>query len=88
MCYLLSISEQIPGIFRDIDEIVYEKFQLNISYRLYTTEYCTADIECKVTDPYEDRKLSIHGRLTVMSTYVEQICHNINTLLYLFIDHI
>ena len=88
MCYLLSISEQIPGIFRDIDELVYEKFQLNISYRLYTTGYCTADIEYKVTDPYKDRKLSIHGRLTVMSTYVEQIHQDINTLLYLFIDHV
>ena len=88
MCYLLSISEQIPGIFRDIDELVYEKFQLNISYRLYTTGYCTADIEYKVTDLYEDRKLSIHGRLTATSPYVEQICQDINTILYLFTDHV
>ena len=87
MCYLLSISEQIPGIFRDIDELVYEKFQLNISYRLYTTGYCTAYIEYEVTDPYKDRKLSIHGTLTAMSTYVEQIHHDINTLLYFFINH-
>ena len=87
MCYLLSISEQIPGIFGDIDELVYEKFQLNISYRLYTTGYCTAYIEYKVTDPYENRKLSTRGRLTVMSAYVEQIHHDINTLLDLFINH-
>ena len=87
MCYLPSISEQIPGIFGDIDELVYEKFQLNINYRLYTTGYSTAYIEYKVTDPYENRKLSTCGRLTAMSTYVEQICHDINTLLDLFINH-
>ena len=29
MCYLPSISEQIPGIFGDIDELVYMKYQLN-----------------------------------------------------------
>ena len=62
MCYLLSISEQIPGIFGDIDELVYVKYQLNISYRLYPTGYSTAYIEYKVTDPYENRKLSTHGR--------------------------
>ena len=87
MCYLPSISEQIPGIFGDIDELVYEKFQLNISYRLYPTGYSTAYIEYKVTDPYENRKLSTCGRLTVMSAYVEQIHHGINTLLDLFINH-
>ena len=31
MCYLLSISEQNPGIFGDIDELVYVKYQLNIA---------------------------------------------------------
>ena len=87
MCYLLSISEQIPGIFGDIDELVYEKFQLNISYRLYRTGYNTAYIEYKVTDPYNNRKLSTHGRLTVMSAYVEQIRHDIDTLLDLFVNH-
>ena len=87
MCYLLSISEQIPGIFGDIDELVYEKFQLNISYRLYPTGYSTAYIEYKVTDPYENRKLSTRGRLTATSAYVEQIRHDINTLLDLFINH-
>ena len=87
MCYLLSISEQIPGIFGDIDELVYEKFQLNIIYRLYTTGYSTAYIEYKVTDPYENRKLSTCGRLTVMCAHVEQIHHDINTLLDLFINH-
>ena len=87
MCYLLSISEQIPGIFGDIDELVYEKFQLNISYRLYRTGYRTAYIEYKVTDLYDNRKLSTHGRLTVMSVYVEQIHHDIDTLLDLFINH-
>ena len=81
MCYLPSISEQIPGIFGDIDELVYVKYQLNISYRLYPTG-CS-----KVTDPYENRKLSTHGRLTVMSAYVEQIHHDINILLDLFINH-
>ena len=87
MCYLPSISEQIPGIFGDIDELVYEKFQLNINYRLHTTGYSTAYIEYEVTDPYKNRKLSTRGRLTVMSTYVEQILHDINTLLDLFINH-
>ena len=87
MCYLLSISEQIPGIFGDIDELVYEKYQLNISYRLYPTGYSTAYIEYKVTDPYENRKLSTRGRLTAMSAYVEQIHHDIDTLLDLFINH-
>ena len=55
MCYLPSISEQIPGIFGDIDELVYVKYQLNISYRLYPTGYSTAYIEYKVTDLYENR---------------------------------
>ena len=87
MCYLLSISEQIPGIFGDIDEPVYMKYQLNISYRLYPTGYSTAYIEYKVTDLYENRKLSTQGRLTVMSVYVEQIHHDINILLDLFINH-
>ena len=87
MCYLLSISEQIPGIFGDIDELVYEKYQLNISYRLYPTGYSTAYIEYKVTDPHENIKLSTHGRLTAMSGYVEQIHHDINILLDLFINH-
>ena len=50
MCYLPSISEQIPGIFGDIDKLVYVKYQLNISYRLYPTGYSTAYIEYKVTD--------------------------------------
>ena len=84
MCYLLSISEQIPGIFRNIDELVYVKYQLNISYRLYPTGYSTAYIEYKVTDPYKNRQLSTHGRLTAMSAYVAQICHDINILLDFF----
>ena len=87
MCYLLSIPEKIPGIFGDIDELVYEKYQLNISYRLYPTGYSTAYIEYKVKDLYKNRKLSSRGRLTVMSVYVEQICHDIDTLLDLFINH-
>ena len=84
MCYLPSISEQIPGIFRNIDELVYVKYQLNISYRLYLTGYSTAYIEYKVTDLYKNRQLSTCGRLTVMSAYVAQICHDINILLNLF----
>ena len=87
MCYLLSISEQIPGIFGDIDELVYEKYQWNISYRLYPIGYSTGYIEYKVTDPYENRKLSTCGRLTTTSAYVEQIRHDIDTLLDLFINH-
>ena len=87
MCYLPSISEQIPGIFGDIDELVYVKYQLNISYRLYPTGYSTAYIEYRVTDPYENRKLSTRGRLTATSVYVEQIHHDINILLDLFINH-
>ena len=87
MCYLLSISEQIPGIFGDIDELVYVKYWLNITYRLYPTGYSTAYIEYKVTDPYENRKLSTRGRLSVMSAYVEQIHHNMNILLDLFNNH-
>ena len=87
MCYLPSISEQIPGIFRNIDELVYVKYQLNISYRLYPSGYSTAYIEYNVTYPYENRKLSTHGRLTAMSAYVEQIHHDINILLDLFINH-
>ena len=87
MCYLLSISEQIPGIFRNIDELVYVKYQLNISYRLYPTGYSTAYIEYKVTDPYENRQLSTHGRLTVMNAYVAQIHHDINILLDLFLNY-
>ena len=31
MCYLLSIGEQIPGIFCELDEIVYKRFNYNIS---------------------------------------------------------
>ena len=84
MCYLLSISEQIPGIFRNIDELVYVKYQLNISYKLYLTGYSTVYIEYKVTDPYENRQLSTHGKLTVTSAYVTQIHHDINILLDLF----
>ena len=87
MCYLLSISEQIPGIFGNIDELVYEKYQLNISYRLYPPGYSTAYIEYKVTDPHENRKLCTCGKLTVTSAYVEQIRHDINILLDLFINH-
>ena len=86
MCYLLSISEQIPGTFGDIDKLVYVKYQLNISYRLHPTEYSTAYIKYKVTDPYENRKLSARGRLTATSAYVEQIRHDINILLDLFIN--
>ena len=87
MCYLLSISEQIPGIFRNIDELVYVKYQLNISYRLYLTGYSTAYIEYKVTDLYENRELSTRGRLTATSAYVVQICHDINILLDLFLNY-
>ena len=84
MCYLPSISEQIPGIFRNIDELVYVKYQLNISYKLYLTGYSTAYTECKVTDPYKNRQLSTHGKLTATSAYVAQIRHDINILLDLF----
>ena len=79
MCYLPSISEQIPGLFGDIDKLAYVKYQLNISYRLYPIGYSTAYIEYKVTDLNDNRKLSTHGRLSVMSPYVEQICHMIST---------
>ena len=87
MCYLPSISEQVPGIFRNIDELVYVKDQLNISYKLYLTGYRTAYIEYKVTDPYENRQLSTRGKLTMMSAYVAQICHDINILLDLFCNY-
>ena len=88
MCYLPEISEQIPGIFRYLDERVYDHFEYNISYKLYPTGYSTAYIEYKVTDPYQNRTFSIRGRLIASQTYAEQIHGDIGTLLYLFINSV
>ena len=88
MCYLLSIGEQIPGIFCELDEQVYKRFNYNISYNLYPTGYSTAYVEYKVTDPYKNKTFNSRGKLIASQTYAEQIHEDISKLLYLFINHI
>ena len=88
MCYLPSIGEQIPGIFHELDEIVYKCFNYNVSYNLYPTGYSTAYVKYRVTDPYKNKTFNIRGKLIASQTYAEQIHEDVSTLLYLFISHI
>ena len=88
MCYLPSIGEQIPGIFCEIDEIVYKRFNYNVSYNLYPTGYSTAYVKYIVTDPYKNKTFNIRGKLIALWTYTEQIHEDVSILLYRFINHI
>ena len=62
MCYLPSIGEQIPGIFCELDEIVYKCFNYNVSYNLYPTGYSTAYVKYRVTDLYKNKTFNIRGK--------------------------
>ena len=88
MCYLPSIGEQIPGIFHELDEIVYKCFNYNVSYNLYPTGYSTAYVKYIVTDPYKNKTYNITGKLIASRMYAEQSHEDISTLLYCFINHI
>ena len=88
MCYLSSIGEQIPGIFRELDEIVYKHFNYNVSCNLYPTGYSTAYVKYRVMDPYKNKTFNIRGKLIASRTYAEQIQEDVSTLLNLFINHI
>ena len=86
MCYLPNIGEQIPEIFCELDEIVYKRFNYNISYNLYPAGYSTAYVKYIVTDLYKNKTYNITGKLIALWTYAEQIHKDVSTLLYHFIN--
>ena len=51
MCYKKHIKDIVAEIFDVVHQVVYDKYNWNITYKLFLQGYSSALIEYKFTDP-------------------------------------